>query len=460
MTKEKPYSKIDLELDFTKISFSKSNKSTDKYWKSGVGYGHGSRGKEDWDIKAYIKEKENSNIELTKILDKINDSINSKTKSENIFYSVLPTYLINQLRGSTLLDIQKNHPIYYSIFKILNSISKLSDVPQDFINIISEIVKVISDDVTSVINATESTEDDFMENLHMSIMCANDWYQSKKIVAEEKIACEIEESDKIKYINMTMKNQFGKYKFTPKHRYHSDKSKTLSAQSMIRVVSEISTLKKGLPCDWDSSILLRISESNMNMISFVITGPKDTPYHNGIFEFHAFFPPGYPNKVPKVLLDTTGGGSVRFNPNLYNCGKVCLSLLGTWNGDAGESWNKETSTFLQVMISIQSLILVDQPYFNEPGWERQMHTERGKKSSFDYNDNIRLQTITWAINDKIKNPVESYEEFTKEHFRMKKDELIEITNTWVNESKKYKSRMEDAREEMITLLNGLDKSAK
>lgn len=31
----------------------------------------------------------------------------------------------------------------------------------------------------------------------------------------------------------------------------------------------------------------------------------------------------------KVNLQTTGNGTVRFNPNLYNCGKVCLSLLGT-----------------------------------------------------------------------------------------------------------------------------------
>ena len=29
---------------------------------------------------------------------------------------------------------------------------------------------------------------------------------------------------------------------------------------------------------------------------------------------------------------TTGGNKVRFNPNLYDSGKVCLSLLGTWSG--------------------------------------------------------------------------------------------------------------------------------
>ena len=40
---------------------------------------------------------------------------------------------------------------------------------------------------------------------------------------------------------------------------------------------------------------------------------------------------------------------MRFNPNLYNDGKVCLSLLGTWEGAAGEKWNAQTSTLLQVL---------------------------------------------------------------------------------------------------------------
>ena len=55
---------------------------------------------------------------------------------------------------------------------------------------------------------------------------------------------------------------------------------------------------------------------------------------------------------------------MRFNPNLYNCGKVCLSLLGTWPGRPEEQWTSQ-STLLQVLVSIQSMILVELPYFNE-----------------------------------------------------------------------------------------------
>jgi hypothetical protein len=32
----------------------------------------------------------------------------------------------------------------------------------------------------------------------------------------------------------------------------------------------------------------------------------------------------------------------------YNCGKVCLSLLGTWQGDKGEGWLPGISTANQV----------------------------------------------------------------------------------------------------------------
>ena len=55
----------------------------------------------------------------------------------------------------------------------------------------------------------------------------------------------------------------------------------------------------------------------------LITGPSDTPYANGCFEFDVFFPPEYPQVPMLVNLMTTGQGRVRFNPNLYNDGKVC-----------------------------------------------------------------------------------------------------------------------------------------
>lgn len=54
------------------------------------------------------------------------------------------------------------------------------------------------------------------------------------------------------------------------------------------------------------------------------------------------------NYVRDYDFTFAGGGSVRFNPNLYACGKVCLSLLGTWSGARGETWDASSSSTLQV----------------------------------------------------------------------------------------------------------------
>ena len=71
----------------------------------------------------------------------------------------------------------------------------------------------------------------------------------------------------------------------------------------------------------------------------------------------------------------------RFNPNLYADGKVCLSLLGTWHGgDSSEKWNATHSNLLQVVVSIQGLILIPEPIYNEPGYEAMAGTPQGKVS--------------------------------------------------------------------------------
>ena len=52
--------------------------------------------------------------------------------------------------------------------------------------------------------------------------------------------------------------------------------------------------------------------------------------------------------------------------NLYEEGKVCLSILGTWAGDRNESWSPSRSSLLQALVSIQGLVLVKEPYVPNP----------------------------------------------------------------------------------------------
>jgi hypothetical protein len=49
------------------------------------------------------------------------------------------------------------------------------------------------------------------------------------------------------------------------------------------------------------------------------------------------------------------------------------------------------------MISIQSLIMVPEPFFNEPGYERDIGTSKGDAASQQYNAHIREMTVTRCL---------------------------------------------------------------
>ena len=96
---------------------------------------------------------------------------------------------------------------------------------------------------------------------------------------------------------------------------------------------ELTGYRTALPVNCGSSCFCRVLNSQVNMLRVMITGPDESPYANGCFLFDVCLPSQYPQVAPLVHFLTTGGGKIRFNPNLYNCGKVCLSLLGTWSGE-------------------------------------------------------------------------------------------------------------------------------
>lgn len=341
---------------------------------------------------------------------------------------IMTKFISNQLNGATILDFNNNKQLYSIYLEVIQKL--LLPIKSDIISdLYHQVEDIIDNPELYNNNQDESNEDMYIQNFCKII---------KKLFESNKIEnIKISENKKDSYESMIKNNQFGTYKFDERHLYYNFRNdKITNKKNLLRLVSEISSLKKNLPINWDTSCMLRVDKKQTNMIKFVITGPKDTPYHNGIYEFHAYFPPTYPNDPPRVLLNTTDGGKVRFNPNLYASGKVCLSLLGTWSGQQGEKWNGDISTFLQVIISIQSLIMVEDPFFNEPGYEKSMHTSNGKKRAFQYKDDIRMENLRVAILNQIKNPPEGFEEFTINHFKQKKNEIIQVAESWKNETDK------------------------
>jgi len=242
------------------------------------------------------------------------------------------------------------------------------------------------------------------------------------------------------------------------HHYRTDASKGVhNATQQRRVAKECAGLVALLPCTPSSSIFVRAEEASTSLWRALITGPEGTPYAGGCFVFDIYFPSSYPQVPPKVNLCTTGGGKVRFNPNLYNCGKVCLSLLGTWPGGKGEGWDPAASSVLQVLVSIQSLILVAQPYFNEPGFERSMGTPSGDNMNREYNANIQEGTLRYAILEALRKPKPEFESVIKAHFSARRDIILAECRTWVEDARDpaRKSTLAQLAEELEQELKAL-----
>ena len=54
---------------------------------------------------------------------------------------------------------------------------------------------------------------------------------------------------------------------------------------MARIATEMASLAKDLPVEHGSAIFVRVDEDRPDVIKALITGPEDTPYECGLFEF-------------------------------------------------------------------------------------------------------------------------------------------------------------------------------
>ncbi|XP_076809135.1 (E3-independent) E2 ubiquitin-conjugating enzyme UBE2O-like isoform X1 [Clavelina lepadiformis] len=169
------------------------------------------------------------------------------------------------------------------------------------------------------------------------------------------------------------------------HYYLSVEFQPKNMKIFMKAVKRDLYLLQSLP----SGIFVKTYENRMDLLSVLFEGPHSTPYEDGLFAFDVQLPWDYPNIPPRFHYVSY---TSRLNPNLYTNGKVCVSLLGTWVGKGNEVWSKD-SNLLQVLISIQGLILNSEPYFNEAGYEGQRGTAEGIQNSRCYNEMVILRLV-------------------------------------------------------------------
>ncbi|KAK3050015.1 hypothetical protein LTR09_008670 [Extremus antarcticus] len=163
--------------------------------------------------------------------------------------------------------------------------------------------------------------------------------------------------------------------------------------SISRITKELAQVQKGS----DLSIAVACQDSDVRHVRALIIGPPDTPYEFGFFQFNLHFGKEYPIKSPSVACVTTNSGRCRFNPNIYNCGKVCLSILGTWRGEAGEQWSSAQG-LESILLSIQSLMSAH-PFENEPGFENYKKEDAEPQA---YIAKIRHETLRITVIQRME----------------------------------------------------------
>ncbi|WAQ97206.1 UBE2O-like protein [Mya arenaria] len=189
-----------------------------------------------------------------------------------------------------------------------------------------------------------------------------------------------------------------------------------------------------------------------DLISVMIKGPTATPYEDGLFVFDVYLPPTYPITPPKFHY--LSFCNERLNPNLYEDGKVCVSLLGTWTGRGSELWTAD-SNLLQVLVSIQGLILVKEPYYNEAGYEKQRGSQHGKENSRMYNEMAIVKLIE-SMTKMAVSPAGTFVEETKAHLKNTGQRMIDRVERWVEISNKSRMGSKHLDVPKQPLCNGSD----
>lgn len=214
------------------------------------------------------------------------------------------------------------------------------------------------------------------------------------------------------------------------HKFKLTMFQPTDPTNFFRTVSkELKLLKSSLP----PGVWVKGFEDRIDLYSVMLRGPEKTPYEDGLFLFDFQLSADYPAAPP--LCHYISYCSDRLNPNLYEDGKVCVSLLGTWSGRGTEMWTS-SSTLLQVIVSIQGLILVSEPYFNEAGFEKQKGSQQGRENSRMYNEMVVLKLVQ-AQTKLLLYPPLVFKDIIIIHFKKHSKKLLIRLEKWMEISEQH-----------------------
>jgi len=192
---------------------------------------------------------------------------------------------------------------------------------------------------------------------------------------------------------------------------------SISRESVKRLLNDVRNIIKN-PLT-EHGIYYIHDDSDMLKGYAMIIGPEDTPYFGGFYFFELTFPHNYPHNPPSVKY-CTNGDNIRFNPNLYKCGKVCVSLLNTWRGDQWTSC-QSISTVLLTLVTL----LCKNPLLNEPGIGKEHPDHKNYDAIIEYaNLSVATHSVFTKREDVFQPFFLNFYSFMKESLTKNIEKLI------------------------------------
>lgn len=203
-----------------------------------------------------------------------------------------------------------------------------------------------------------------------------------------------------------------------------ENSVTISKETISRLIKDVKEIIKN-PLESHGIYYKHDDEDLLNGKALII-GPQGTPYQNGFYLFEIKYPSNYPYSPPKIIYKTNDGVT-RFNPNLYKCGKVCLSVLNTWRGEQWSSCQTISSVLL-----VLCTVLNDTPFLNEPGLTK-THIDYDNYNSILKFKNMEVAIINMLTNEDIVLLFSDFTQVMYEHFLKNFNTILNIVDKEIEE---------------------------
>ena len=166
----------------------------------------------------------------------------------------------------------------------------------------------------------------------------------------------------------------------------------------------------------------------------MIIGPNDTIYGHGFYFFNLKYPKDYPFSPPTVTYETNNH-KIRFNPNLYRNGKVCISILNTWHGPQWTSCQSLSTVLLSLVTLLHNKALT-----NEPGIKE---THRDFKN---YNKIIEYSNYNIAFNEVLSKEIcvnyyNIFEDDIKEYIKKNKEIILNDISKFIKKNQSFNNKV-------------------